>query len=308
MAEEYDVLVIGGGPAGLSASIYTSRAELDTLVLDKGDNILEEYDDIENYLGFPEGISGKKLLDNAKRQAKRSGATYLQKEALSIGVEGERYQIETTDQEYVGKGVILATGVQQDKPNVENLEELEGKGVSYCVVCDGPLYKDKKCGILGSKNYAAQEALTLHEYTPNVTIYTNNKQLDITNELEQKINEKDINVDTREIKKVQGKDTIQSLLLKEDEEKTTEIEIDGLFVAVGTSGTLDFARTLGLEIENNAIKVNEDLSTGYPRLYAAGDCTRGNRQISIAVGEGTKAALNLIEELKQKEEHTDWGH
>ncbi len=299
--KEFDVIIIGAGPAGTSASIYTSRADLNTLIIDKGDNILKKANELENYYGFPEPISGEELLKRGKEQSKKFGTTIEEKEALSIEIAEEKYKVETAEQEYLTRGLILATGVQQKKPSVDGLKELEGLGVSYCVVCDAPLYRNKKTAVLGSKDYAAKEAIKLNEFAEDVSIHTNNKETDIRESLRKKLDQKDISVQNQEIKKVLGDEELEGIKLEEGKE-----ELDGLFVAIGTSGTLDFARSLGLEIKEGFIEVDEDRFTGMSNIYAAGDCTGGERQISIAVGEGAEAALNLIGDLRG-EEYSDWS-
>ncbi|WGI16732.1 NAD(P)/FAD-dependent oxidoreductase [Methanonatronarchaeum sp. AMET-Sl] len=299
--DSFDVLVIGGGPAGLTASIYTSRADLDTVVLDKGENKLSKADVIENYFGFDEPLSGSELLDRGKKQSKRFGTEIMDLEALSISIEGESYVVETVEGSFRGEGLILATGIQQKKPRVENLSDFEGKGVSYCVVCDGPLFRDKKCGVLGSRDYGVKEALKLHEYTENVFLLTDGKEVDADERLVRELDEKGIEVITEEVTRVFGDQLLNGAVVGGE-----EFDLDGLFIAIGTSGTLDFALELGIDIEDGFIQTEKDLSTGLPRLYAAGDCTGGERQISLAVGEGTEAALNLIKDLKG-EIKQDWG-
>ncbi|MFP4005338.1 MAG: NAD(P)/FAD-dependent oxidoreductase [Candidatus Hadarchaeia archaeon] len=300
MSRKRDVLIIGGGPAGLTAAIYTSRAEFDTLVLDKPDDMLEKVDSIENYFGFPEGISGGELLEKGRSQAIKFGTDVLGEEALIVKMEEEAYLVETADEEFLGKGLILAPGIKHQKPPLEGLEDFEGKGVSYCVTCDAPFYKEKRVGLLGSKDYAAKEITELAEFTDDIVMFTNGENLEIREDLKDQIDELDISIVKEEVEGVLGEDSFSGLALSDE-----EIELDGLFVAVGTSGSVDFARSLGIPVEGDRIVVDEDLSAGLPRLYAAGDCTGGARQLSVAVGEGTKAALNLIGDLRG-EEYTDW--
>lgn len=300
MTEEYDVLVIGGGPAGLTAAIYSARAELDTIVLDKPGNILGKVGNIDNYFGFPGGVSGGELISLGKEQAEKFGAEIREQEALSIEWEEETYLVETAEESYRAEGLILAPGIKHEKPAIDNLEEFEGRGVSYCVVCDAPFFKGRKTGILGAKNYAAKEALQLLDFTDHVTIFTDGEDLEVDEGLKEKLEEGGVPIVKEKVRSVKGEENLQALVLEDG-----EVELDGLFVAVGTSGSVDFARTLGIPIEDDSILVDEDLSTDLPRLYAAGDCTGGNRQIAIAVGEGSKAALNLIEEIRG-EEYVDW--
>lgn len=298
--ENYDIIIIGGGPAGLTSAIYTSRADFETLVVDKGDRLLEKAEAIENYFGFPESISGKEILERGRRQAEKFGTEIVEEEALIVKMENEEYVVETTDKDYRGEGLILAPGIQHQKPSIEGLKDLEGQGISYCVTCDAPFFKNKKVGILGSEDYAAKEALELYEFTEDVYIFTNGEDWEARDEIKKKISEKEIPIIKEKIKKVKGEESLQSLVLENKEEK-----LDGLFVAVGTSGSINFAKSLGIPVEENTISVNEDLSANLPKLYAAGDCTGGTRQLAIAVGEGAKAALNLIEDLRESE-YVDW--
>lgn len=300
MNEKYDVIIIGGGPAGLSSAIYTARADFETLVLDKPGNILEKVDSIENYLGFPDGILGKEILERGREQAKKFGAKIVEEEALIARLEDEDYLVETADKNYLGKGLILAPGVKHEKPSIENLEDFEGQGVSYCVTCDAPFFKDKKVALVGSRDYAAKEALELSEFTENITILTNGKEPKIRESLRKKIDDKNIEINREKVKKIFGDEKLQGIILE-----SGKMNLEGLFIAVGTSGSTDFARSLGVPVEGNSIVVDEDLSTGLPRLYAAGDCIEENRQISIAAGGGAKAALNLIKEMREKG-YTDW--
>ncbi|PTD94367.1 thioredoxin-disulfide reductase [archaeon SCG-AAA382B04] len=301
MQDQYDVIVVGAGPAGASAAIYTSRADLDTLLLDKGDNLLNKVDLLENYYGFPQGISGKELLKKGKQQAKKFGTEIINEQALSIEIEGQEYKVETAQEEYLAQGILLATGVQQKKPSVGGIEELEGKGVSYCVVCDAPLYRDQKTAVLGSKDYAAKEALKLNDFSGNVRVYTNGKEPRMRDSLKKELEKQDIEIETEEIKEVVGEEELKAIDFGD-----RKVELDGLFVAIGTSGTLDFARTLGLEINDGYIEVDEENYTGMPRIYAAGDCVGGERQVAIAVGEGAEAATNLIEDIKGQK-YSDWS-
>lgn len=295
-----ELVIIGGGPAGLTAAIYSSRAGFDTLVLDKTDGLLEKVEKIENYFGFTDAISGKEILERGRKQAEKFGAEIIKEEALSIKLKNDNYLVETAEEKYRSKGLILAPGIKHETPSVENLKKFEGQGVSYCVTCDAPFFRDKKVGLLGSKDYAAKEALELSEFTENITIFTNGKNLEVSEELEKRIEEKSIPIINSKVRKVTGDDNFRGLALEDE-----EVSLDGLFIAVGTSGSTDFARSLGIPVEGDTILVEEDLSAGPPRIYAAGDCTGGPRQISIAVGEGAEAALNLVEELRG-EKYKDW--
>lgn len=297
--KEYDVVIIGAGPAGLSAAIYTARGGQKTLVLSNPrEGAIQKIDKLDNYLGFPGGITGPELMERAKKQGERFEAEFLEEEALIIKINstGDGYIIETVNNEIETRGIILSTGVKHAKPNIENLASFEGMGVSYCVVCDGFFFREKKVGVVGSKDYAGKEALELLNYTKNITIFTNGKPLEIQDSLMEKIKENRITINQEKCQEVVGtkNNTVGGLKLKNG--KT--VELDGIFIAVGTSGATDFAKTLGIQTEGNTIKVDGKYSTGVPNIYACGDCTGGNRQVATAVGQGADAAINLISEIK----------
>lgn len=300
--EKYDVIIIGGGPAGLSAAVYTSRADFKTLVLDEPDKLLKKVKKIENYFGFPEGISGEEILERGKKQAEDFGTVVKEEKALLIKTEGVSYRVDTVDNSYLTGSLILSPGIQRKKPSLDGIEDYEGKGVSYCVTCDAPLFKNKKVGLLGSEDLVAKEALELYEFTQDIKIFTNGEDLEIHENLRKQIQERDIPVIKKKVKEIKSNDKFQGLVFEDGEE-----EMQGLMIAEGTSGSLDFARSLGIMIEDGKLVVDENQFTRLPRVYAAGDCTGGARQISAAVGEGAEAAINLINDLRD-EEYKDWKH
>ncbi len=300
---DHDVVVIGGGPAGLSAAIYTSRAELKTVILDEPNKLLEKAERIDNYFGFPDGVSGKELLDRGRKQAERFGTEVLEEKALltKIDPRGEGYVVETAEREFKTKGLIISPGIQHEKPPIEGIKEYEGKGVSYCVVCDAPLYKDKRVGLLGSEDLVAKEALELYEFTKDIKIYTNGNDLHMPDSLHTKLQKLKIPIEKGEIEEVVGDESLTGLKIEGELQ-----EMDGLMIAEGSSGSLDFARSLGITTEDGVLKVDENMSTGVPGVYAAGDCVGGARQISAAVGEGAKAALGLITDIRE-DSYKDWS-
>ncbi len=294
--ERYDVVIIGGGPAGLSAGIYTARANRRTLILDKPEgSTLLKVEEIENYFGFPDGITGRELLELGRRQARRFGAEIREEEVVAIKPGDGVYIVETPAAEYEGRGIIIATGVKRERANIRGLQEYEGRGVSYCVTCDGFFFRGAKVGVLGSGDYAAKEALELLSYTKDVCILTNGEELQVSPKLRQEVDAKGIEVVEEKVEELVGGETLEGVRLADGSVR----ELKGLFVAVGTSGAVDFARTLGIMTEGSAIVVDSRQSTGVPRVYAAGDCTGGSRQVAVAVGEGANAALNLLGELRR---------
>ncbi|MFW5946647.1 MAG: NAD(P)/FAD-dependent oxidoreductase [Candidatus Natronoplasma sp.] len=299
----YDVIIIGGGPAGLSAGIYTARAKLETLILDQPHKLLEKAEKIDNYFGFSEGISGRELLKKGRDQARRFGTDIIEEKALitKIDPEGDGYIVETGEKNFKTKGLIISPGIQHKKPSIEGIKKYEGQGISYCVVCDAPLYKGKKVGLVGSEDLVAKEALELYEFTTDIKIYTNGSELKMPENLFDKLKEKEIPIEERKIEEIVGDEEFQGL--KVDDEVH---EMDGLMIAEGSSGSLDFARSLGITIKDGVLSVDENMFTGVPRVYAAGDCVGGARQISAAVGEGAKAALGLINDIRE-EDYKDWS-
>ncbi|MHA1409090.1 MAG: NAD(P)/FAD-dependent oxidoreductase [Candidatus Odinarchaeia archaeon] len=292
--DKYNIIIIGGGPAGLSAAIYSARANQKTLVIDRTGCLNYKIGFIENYLGFPDGIEGKDLIQLGCKHIRKLGSDVKFEEALVVKMTPEgKYIVETDKGEYEGEGLIIATGVTYKKVKIENIEKFEGRGVSYCVVCDGFFFRGKKVAVLGSKNYAAREALELLNYSDNIKIFTNGDEIKIDDRFLEKIKENNIDIETSKIQRLVGNDILEGVQLENGE----TIPLDGLFIAVGSSGTVDLAKKLGIIVEGNYIKVDDKQKTNLPKVYAAGDCTGGNRQIATAVGEGADAALNLISEL-----------
>lgn len=188
---DYEVIVIGRGPAGLTSAIYTARADFDTLVLDREDEMPNESIKIENFFGFLSGVTKEELLERGRRQAEKFGAQIKKDEALLVENENEGYKVETVSKNtYKCTGLILAPGIKYHKPSIERLEEFEGRGVSYCVACDGPFYRGEKVGVLGSRDYAAREAIELSEYTDKITVFTDRKKLRIEENLRREISDK----------------------------------------------------------------------------------------------------------------------
>lgn len=180
----YDVIIVGAGPAGISASLYTVRRNLKTLIIYKEKSALEKSTRIENYYGFEKGINGKDLFKIGIRQAQNIGANVIEDEVTNIQIEylkkdGNREQIfkvQTLNNEFESKSVILATGNKKSKPNIKNIEEYEGKGISYCAICDGFFYRNKDVAVLGDGDYAISETMDLQNIAKSITILTNGGQ------------------------------------------------------------------------------------------------------------------------------------
>lgn len=278
----YDVAVIGSGPAGITAAIYAKRRNLSTLVISKGNGALEKATRIDNYYGFANGVSGKKLYENGLNQAVNLGVEIVQDEVINIELE-DNFTIETVNSKYDAKSVILATGVNRNIPNIKGIKEFEGKGISYCAICDSFFYREKDVAVLGEGNYAIHEFETLKPIANSVTILTNGGKI-----VQNRSN--GVVVNEKKIKEFRGTNKLEEVEFEDD----TKQKINGVFIAVGTASSTDIARRIGARIENNNIVVNENMETSVPRLYACGDCTGGLLQISKAIYEGTKAGLAVL--------------
>ena len=284
----YDAIIIGAGPAGISASLYLKRANKNILVLYHGESELEKAHRIENYYGFPNGITGADLYQNGISQAKALGVEVLDSEVLSILMnEKMEFNVKTIDEEYQAKVIIIATGNKKLKPNIKGVEEFEGRGISYCAICDGFFYRKKPVVVIGSGNYAISEAKELLNVTPDVKILTNGLKME---------SDTDIPFDERKIKEVSGEDRISYVLFEDDE----KLECKGVFIALGEAGGADFAKKLGIYMEKDVIIVDENMKTTVPGVYAIGNVVGGLLQINKAVYEGAKAALDAIKCINEK--------
>lgn len=181
----YDVIIVGAGPAGISASLYTVRSNLKTLIIYKEKSALEKATKIENYYGFENGIKGEELYKIGIEQAKKIGAEILEEEVTSIQMEimekenkkQHIFKVQTLSNEFKSKTVILATGNKKNKPNIEKIDEFEGKGISYCAICDGFFYRNKNVAIIGNGDYAISEAMELQNIVKSIKILTNEQKI-----------------------------------------------------------------------------------------------------------------------------------
>ena len=288
----HDVIVIGKGPAGISASLYIKRANLSVLVIGKDIGALEKAQTIENYYGIT--ANGKEISEMGIQQAKTLQIPIKSEEVLSISYNQNIFTVQTNNEEYKSTAVLLATGTNRVVPNIKGLKEFEGKGISYCAVCDGFLYRGQEVAVLGSGEYALHEAQELTNVVKSVTILTNGKT---NTKLIESSNDKII-INEKRIKEFSGEKIIKKVEFTDD----TELQIRGVFVAEGVATSIDFARKLGARITQNKIMVNSKMETNVPGLYAAGDCTGGLLQISTAVAEGAIAGTEIIKFIRENKE------
>ncbi len=287
----FDVIIIGKGPAGISAALYTVRAGLRTLIIGQDKSSLVKADRIENYYGFAEPVSGKYLLEQGEKQATRLGVKFDDNEVIAIE-KGEYFDVYTTNQNYSCKSVLLATGQQTVKLKIDRLTEFEGNGVSYCTTCDGFFYRGLKVGLVGYKDYVIHEAMELEPLTKNITIFTNGNELELSDKYSNLASKFTVNKSL--IKGVDGKEVIENLIFKDG----TKEAIDGLFIAFESASSIDFARKLGVITRKNSVVVDENQMTNLKGLFAAGDCTEGLKQVSTAVGQGAVAGKQMISYIR----------
>ena len=234
---EYDVIIIGAGPAGISASLYTIRANKKTLVLYDDLSSLEKTEKIENYYGFPDGINGKDLYQNGIEQARNLGVDVKKQEVIKIEINmqanddkenGDKssynFIVTTSNRIYHSKVIILATGNKKNKPKITGIEKFEGKGISYCAICDGFFYRNKDVSVIGSGNYAVSETNDLINVAKDVTIFTNGKKAP-------DVRAENVKIETRGIKEIIGEDRVEGLELEDG----TKIKTDGIFIAQGVA-------------------------------------------------------------------------
>ncbi len=284
----YDVIIIGAGPAGISAGLYVKRANLKVLILYKEQAGLEKADFVENYYGFENGISGRELYTIGIKQANNLGIDIKKEEVTNIQMyKRNQYKVSTEENVYEAKIIILATGNKKNTPKIKGIKEFEGKGVSYCAVCDGFFYRNKDISVLGNGKYAISEANELINIAKSITILTDGKE-------PPEIRADNVKIDTRKIREVRGNKKIEEI----DFEDNQTLKTDGIFVALGVAGGSEFAKKLGIITNKDRIVVNENMETNIPGILACGDCTGGLLQISKAVYEGTKAGLQAIKYLR----------
>jgi thioredoxin-disulfide reductase len=285
----FDVCIIGKGPSGISAALYTLRAGLTTLIIGKDFGALGKAANIDNYYGV-NSVSGKELAETGAKQARKLGAEIIDDEVVSISY-GSCFEVETIAHKIECKALLLATGSSRKAPLIKGLKDFEGRGVSYCAVCDGFFYRGKNVAVLGSGSYAMSECSHLLALANSVTVLTNGQQAGAN------IPE-GVMVDKRKIKSVIGDEYVNGVTFDDQ----SFMPVDGVFVAIGTASSVDFARKLGAIVEDNKIKVEKDFSTNIPGLYAAGDCVSEVMQVSVAVGQGAIAGLSIINFIRKLEE------
>lgn len=278
-----NLIIIGQGPAGISAALYAVRGGADVTVIAKDGGALTKADKIENYYGFAGGVSAKKLVEDGICQAKELGVKFINDEVCGIEFGADSFEVKTTAASLPAGALVIACGTSRNVPPIEGIEQFEGRGVSYCAICDGFFFRGKKVAVVGSGAYAKSEYEVLKNIIENVTILTNGEKPLF-----------DLPCDTRKILRLEGDGAID-LVVFEDGAKE---HYDGVFIACGTAGAFELSKKLGLEPKNNKIVTDENRATNVPGIFAAGDCIAGLQQIAKAVCDGMIAGTQALKFLK----------
>ena len=280
----FDCIVIGKGPAGISAAIYVATAGNKCLVIGEGGSALVKAESIANYYGVMP-VSGKELFERGILQAKAVGASVIDAEVVAVSMTMDGFEVVSSVGRFSTKTVVLCCGVKREKVNVHGLDEFDGRGVSYCAVCDGFLYRGRPVAVIGGGAYAKEEAEHLAGIGCDVTVFTEGRASVDFGAL--KCNEE-------KVVAVRGQERVSAIATD-----AREYPASCVFVAVGKAGGADFARTIGLEQDGAYVKVDKDMMTNCPGIFAAGDVVGGFLQVATAAGEGALAGKSVNLYLKK---------
>ena len=296
--KEYDVVIIGSGPAGMSAGIYTARDRLSTLLLDNGvtGGNMSTAETIDNYPGFPDGVSGVELAELMQKQAKNYGMESAFAEAKVISIEGGKKLVKTSAGDVSAKAVIIAAGSERLKLGAPGEEEFRGKGVSYCATCDGPLFRDRVLAVVGGGDTALYEALHLSKFASKVFIIHRRDQFRATAIVQEKsaAEEKIEFVLDSVVKSIEGDTLLNRLVLQNVKtEKQSTLDVDGVFISIGLKPNTTFLGGLLPLDKQGRIITDSQMKTGVDGIFAAGDIRTGSvLQVVAAAGDGAIAAIS----------------
>ncbi len=312
MAEEkiWDVLMVGAGPASLSAAIYTTREDLSTVLYEKGviGGLAATTDWVDNYPGFAKGVSGLELAEHLEQQALRFGAKIEFGEVLDIKDSGKYKTISTTDGDIRAKAVLISTGSDYRKLGIPGEEEFYGRGVHYCATCDGAFYRENYLVVVGGGNSAVQEAMFLTKFATHIDLVVRGDKFRASDVLIKELDkfpQIKIHMNTTTDEIVAGDDGKVSKVIGTDKKsgKKVEFSTDGVFVFIGLLPNTGFLKNTGIEFDEiGLIKTDDNLETNIPGVFCAGDVRSGaTMQIASAIGEGATSALNMRKYLEELE-------
>lgn len=300
---EADLVIVGGGPAGLSAGIYAARSGFHAVVLERGalGGQVATTPFVENYPGFNQ-VGGKALVDMMVSHALEYVPIFQGEEVLEVEKDETRphpFTLKTNRRSFFARSILLATGAKNRKLNIAGENRLSGRGVSYCSTCDGPIFKDRKVIIVGGGDSAATDALHLRNLGVDVTLVHWSDRLDAQDYLARQIADTEIPVlYNTELKEILGEKRVEkAILLNTQTGNKWEEKVDGVFIAIGYEPAVDLAEKLGVELTPRGYIAQDNYRTNIKGIYAAGDVTGGYNQIVIATGQGSAAALNIFEDL-----------
>ena len=306
---QYDVAIVGCGPAGLSAAIYAARGGLKTVIFEKalvGGQITVTAE-VENYPGFEESVSGFDIVEKMQKQAEKFDAEIKIEEVKAIGLEGLCKIVETNKATYRVKSVIIATGAHPRKLAVPGEEKYTGRGVSYCATCDGALYRDKIVAVIGGGDSAVEEAIFLTKFASKVYIIHRRDQLRAVKILQERVfaNKKIEIIWDSVVQEIQGGNFVEKLLLfNKKTKKTSELTLDGVFIFVGIIPSSELVESKVDFDDQNFIKTDETMHTEIPGVYAAGDVThKVLRQIITAGSDGATAAFSAEKWIEENQDN-----
>ncbi len=313
MEDLYDVIIIGGGPAGLTAAQYASRAGLKTVVLDKssGAGALAYSKKIENYPGITEPVTGSRLSEMFRQQALTFGAEYVETPVSGVNFNNDIKEVYATDNAYKGKTVIIATGSMGRKAVIPGEEEFLGKGVSYCATCDAPFFKNMVVSVIGDSEEAVKEAGVLARFAKEVHIITTQKEPPFSIDDPVLPPDKVRLLTASRVVSIKGTEVVSHIMVKEMQSgKDREIPMDGVFIYLsGNRPIVDFLNTSVMMSDTACVLIHRTMETSIPGVFAAGDVTCGEmRQVVVAAGFGCIAALSAEKFIHQrKRARFDWG-
>lgn len=300
----HDLVVVGAGPAALSAAVYTTREDIDTLLLEKGavGGLAAVTDWVDNYPGFSKGISGLNLAQELEGQAERFGAKIEYGEVIGVVDEGETKKVTTTDGDFHARAVLIATGTDYKKMGVPGEAEYYGRGLHYCATCDGAFYRDKRLVVVGGGNSGVQEALFLTRFATHIDLLVRST-VRASEVLQHELAKNDkitVHLNTT-IDEIVGEDKKVVKVVGQKDGKPAEFQTDGVFVFIGLIPNTKFLNDSAVKLDEFGFVVTDaSLQTSIPGVFCAGDVRSGaTMQIATAVGEGATAALQIRHYLEE---------
>jgi len=303
----YDVIIIGGGPAGLSAAIYSSRARMSTLIIEKAGcgGLIAITDNLENYPGFDKGINGFELTSKMEQQARKSGAEIVYGEVVAIETDETLKKVILTDKTYITKTIIIASGSSFKKLGVQGEEDFIGRGISFCATCDGPFFKNKEVAVIGGGNSALQEALFLTKFASKITLIHRRNEFRAAKILQERVAAEPkikIILDTV-VEEITGTQTIEKIKVRNvNSSAAEEIPADGVFIFIGWTPNTKFLMNNKIALdEKGYILTDEQMKTAIDGIYACGDVRKKSlRQVVTAVSDGATASVSAHQYIESQ--------